>query len=57
MGSVRFEVLFKIIYHIFDKSLFKCGKLLRVFLWTHLRHEYTFFDSEMIIYGGKFVQA
>ena len=29
------------------------------FLWTHEMQEYTLFDfdSEMIMYGGKFVQA
>ena len=52
MGLIHFEGL---IYYFFDK----CVLDREYFLWTHEMQEYTLFDfeSEMIMYGGKFVQA
>ena len=56
MGLIHLEGLFEIICYIFDKLV---GKSSEYFLWTHEIQEYTLFDfdSEMIMYGGKFVQA
>ena len=58
MGLIHFEGLFEIIYYLFDKGVLG-RKSSEYLLWTHEMQECTLFDfeSEMIMYGGKFVQA
>ena len=41
----------------FSISVCWVGKSQEYVLWTHVRQEYTLFDFELIMYGGKFVKA
>ena len=52
MGLIHFERLFEIIYYLFNKGVLG-REILRVFFVDTLFD----FESEMIMYGGKFVQA
>ena len=58
MGLIHFEGLLRS-FITFSIRVCWVGKSSEYFLWTHEIQEYTIFDfeSEMIMYGGKFVQA
>ena len=58
MSLIHFEGRFEIIYYLFDKCVLG-REILRAFSCGHMKCRSTLFDfdSEMIMYGGKFVQA